>query len=160
MSQGENPWSVVVFKVSKFKTCMCELPKIKQQSKVFKKNVDAFKVLLYSFDLISDQVNGALMLVGTPEVNHTNKCNMTTDNGAPHYYWGSITIGLTWVPALIGLGYILISIRYSGKWIWRDIYLFNPCSLHSMASSCAINDVSTYVTIHAQRGNEIFDGKK
>ena len=79
-----------------------------------------FKVLLYTFDLVSDWVNGAFLLAGDQGANHTSHCPQEatgtnhTGDGTPHYYWGTITIILPWVPALIGLWIILISI--GNKW--------------------------------------------
>ena len=90
-----------------------------------------FKVLLYTFDLVSDWVNGAFLLAGAQGTNHTdgtqeapwtNHTAVTqeapgtihTGDGTAHYYWGSITIILPWVPALCALGPIRGSIK--NKW--------------------------------------------
>ena len=82
----------------------------------------AFKVFLYMFDLLSDWVNGILLLIGGGDCDQISQNggsaeelaartvtaggNATAElgcEGKVHPIWGTLTIALSWVPALFGL---------------------------------------------------------
>ena len=84
------------------------------------------KVALYLFDLVSDWVNGGLMLHKVDPIDTGNATipNSTTDRclnetGGPHIAWGTMTIGMSWVPAVFAIG--ILHTRYyttlEKKWI-------------------------------------------
>ena len=72
----------------------------------------AIKVTLYMFDVISDLTNGVLMLTADGQSNsslHQNSsyiCDCSGETG-PNLAWGSLTIGLSWVPAIFGLIFLI-----------------------------------------------------
>ena len=84
---GEEPWSVTI------------------------------KVALYLFDLISDWVNGGLMIHGGPP-----RSNLTEDGLKPscgtgnqaHHAWGTLAIALSWLPAILSLAYLAQVINDKG----------------------------------------------
>ena len=85
------------------------------------------KVALYLFDLVSDWVNGGLMLhkVDTIDTRNTSIPNGTIDRclnetGGPHIAWGTMTIGMSWVPAVFAIGIIqskYLAHMVEKKWI-------------------------------------------
>ena len=84
------------------------------------------KVALYLFDLVSDWVNGGLMLhkVDPIDTGNTSIPNSTIDRclnetGGPHIAWGIMTIGMSWVPAVFAIGIIhsTFTLRLKKKWI-------------------------------------------
>ena len=68
----------------------------------------AFKIFLYMFDVVSDWVNGILLIIGNGNHlddvlkihtnNRTDPCN-SRDDGKPHVAWGGMTVGFSWLPA-------------------------------------------------------------
>ena len=86
------------------------------------------KVALYLFDLVSDWVNGGLMLhrVDTIDTRNTSIPNSTikrclNETGGPHIAWGTMTIGMSWVPAVFAIGIIqsqgVSYVAMKKKWI-------------------------------------------
>ena len=84
------------------------------------------KVALYLFDLVSDWVNGGLMLhrVDTIDTSNTSIPNSTierclNETGGPHIAWGTMTIGMSWVPAVFAIK--MLNRRFAAfgmkKWI-------------------------------------------
>jgi len=77
----------------------------------------AFKVTLYLFDLGSDWVNGILMLMpkngtGTKiQFDNSTSDSCGHEDSEVHPAWGSLSITLSWVPALIGLVIIVLTKR-------------------------------------------------
>ena len=82
----------------------------------------AFKVFLYMFDLLSDWVNGILLLIGGGDCDQISQNGGSAEElaartetagvnataglgceGKVHPIWGTLTIALSWVPALFGL---------------------------------------------------------
>ena len=91
-----------------------------------KKPTVFIKVALYMFDLVSDWVNGGLMLhkVDTIDTGNTSIPNSTIDQclnetGGPHIAWGTMTIGMSWVPAVFAIK--MLNRRFAAfgmkKWI-------------------------------------------
>ena len=78
----------------------------------------ALKIFLYMFDVVSDWVNGILLIIGNGNhpngddvlANHTNNgtdpCN-SSDDGKPHVAWGGMTVGFSWLPAVFGLVFLV-----------------------------------------------------
>jgi len=116
-----------------------------------KKPTVFIKVALYMFDLVSDWVNGGLMLhkVDTIDTGNTSISNGTIDRclneaGGPHIAWGTMTIGMSWVPAVFAIG-TLSQIAVYGKWIprkwkkkWIPVrFIFWPILVPIHMLSCA-----------------------
>ena len=85
------------------------------------------KVGLYLFDLVSDWVNGGLMLhkVDPTDTSNTSIPNNTIDRclnetGGPHIAWGTMTIGMSWVPAVFSLIVIVGSEQES---YWKERWI-------------------------------------
>ena len=82
------------------------------------------------FDLVSDWVNGILMLTAGGHGHESNNktLNVTAyedacvEDNEQHVAWGSLTIGLSWVPALFGLIF-LVAIAYEEKRICNWLLL-------------------------------------
>ena len=81
------------------------------------------KVALYLFDLVSDWVNGGLMLhkVDPIDTGNTNIPNSTiktclNETGGPHIAWGMTTIGMSWVPAVFALVMVYAGDYSDSKW--------------------------------------------
>ena len=77
----------------------------------------ALKIFIYLFDVVSDWVNGILLIIGDGNhpngdyaleihTNRTDPCNKR-DDGKPHVAWGSMTLGFSYLPAGIGLLYLV-----------------------------------------------------
>ena len=84
-----------------------------------------FKVTVYLFDLISDWVNGILLLMPRDSVGtNTSDYNINTMDGGNcsfeetegHLAWGSLTISLSWVPALVGMVMVIMDSGVGGRW--------------------------------------------
>ena len=87
-----------------------------------------FKVVMYMFDLISDWTNGVLLLMpknGTAASYNKsdvgNSCHQVELE--VHPAWGSLSIALSWVPALAGLFFLVKSATDWDSTIWRWIFL-------------------------------------
>ena len=83
----------------------------------------AIKVTLYTFDLVSDWANGILMLTagGQGTITDQNNRNVSAcaEDHQPHLAWGSLTIGLSYVPALFGLNVLLgAAVKRCTVWNW------------------------------------------
>ena len=86
------------------------------------------KVTLYTFDLGSDWVNGILMLTaGGQDTTITSNQNDTyvsacAEDHQPHLAWGSLTIGLSYVPALFGF-FLLLWAACKRRTVWNWLLL-------------------------------------
>ena len=75
----------------------------------------ALKIFLYLFDLLSDWINGVLLIVGNDSQAEDNNSSaiyrsdpcFNSSDGKPQVAWGGLTLAFSWGPACFGLLFLV-----------------------------------------------------